>query len=73
MIIMKNLRNTHASKVKEKESLFTGWIIFCFLTIIVLLNISEIAYSQNKQNIEASQLEEIKRQLRQSGFTESEI
>jgi len=73
MIRMKNLRNIHDTNLKEKRSLLTGLITFCFLTVIILLNISDTAYSQNKQGLEASQLEEIRRQLRLSGMTESEI
>ena len=62
--MVKNLYNN------ELKSGFSAWMTFCFLTVILLLNISEIAYTQN---IEESQLEAIRQQLRQSGMTESEI
>jgi len=61
------VRNLYINKIKSG---FTGWMTFWILTVILLLNISEIAYTQN---IEESQLEAIRQQLRQSGMTESEI
>jgi len=61
------VRNLYINKIKSG---FTGWMTFCILTVILLLNISEIAYTQN---IDESQLEAIRQQLRQSGMTESEI
>jgi len=73
MMKKKNLRNTRNIKLKDKGLFLMGWIAFCFLTVILVFNISETAYSQDRQGLDTSQEEEIKRQLRLSGMSESEI